>query len=107
MEDPGLALALKDEMGLVLKSGSTLDEIRRSLATHITHLINNDFNQLVSLLYRIDVSENKLKHLLRRQEGQDSGQLIADLIIERQLQKIRSRKESRKSDPDTGGDERW
>ena len=107
MEDPGLALALKDEMGLTIKPGSTLEEIRSSLAAHIIGLINTDFNQLVFLLYRIDVSENKLKYLLSQQEGQDSGQLIADLIIERQMQKIRSRKESRQNDPDAGGEERW
>ena len=71
MEDPGLALAIKEEMGLSLRSGASLEEIRASLAAHINDLINTDFNQLVSLLYRIDVSENKLKYLLAQQAGHD------------------------------------
>jgi len=106
MEDPGLALAIKEEMGLSLRSGASLEEIRASLAAHINDLINTDFNQLVSLLYRIDVSENKLKYLLSQQAGHDSSRLIADLIIERQLQKIKSRKESQRN---SGGseEERW
>jgi len=48
----------------------------------------------------------KLKHLLKENPGEDAGFVIADLIIERQLQKIKSRKETKKDNhiPD---DEKW
>jgi hypothetical protein len=82
------------------------EELREKLVTHINNLINHDFEKLVFLLYRIDVNESKMKHLLDQREGENAAELIADLIIERQLEKIKSRKES-KSNNDIPDDERW
>lgn len=107
MEEPGLAPALNNDLGLSIRPGAALEEIRSSLAAYINDLINNNFNQLVSLLYRIDVSENKLRQLLGQQAGRDSAQLIADLIIERQLQKIKSRKENRQNKKESDEAESW
>ena len=55
-------------------------------------MINDDFNRLISLLYRIDVSETKLKQLLRENTTTNAGLLIARLILERQWQKIETRR---------------
>ena len=38
---------------------------------------------MVQLLYRIDVSEGKLKKVLQENPNEDAAGLIADLIIER------------------------
>jgi hypothetical protein len=46
----------------------------------------------VTLLYRIDVDENKLKKILKEQAGTDAAQIIAQLIIEREQQKAETRK---------------
>lgn len=60
------------------------------LATHLQHLINNNFNDLLSILYRIDVSEVKIKKALaQKMENTSSGEIIAELLIERQIQKLR------------------
>lgn len=59
----------------------------------INELINEDFQALVQLLYRIDVNEEKLKNLLKQNENIDAAPLIAELIISRQLQKIESKKQ--------------
>ena len=56
--------------------------------------ICNNFNKLISLLYRLDINESKLKQLLADSPGEDAGMIIAELIIERQLQKIKSRNEN-------------
>jgi hypothetical protein len=61
---------------------------------------------LVNLLYRIDVSEKNLKELLAKNPKQDAGDIIAMLIIERQLQKIKSRQQF-KTDADFEGEEKW
>lgn len=61
------------------------------LSAQVNDLINNDFERLISLLYRIDVSEEKLKTILKQNVSAHSADLIARLIIERQLQKIRLR----------------
>lgn len=107
MEDTRLALTLQNEMELSLKPGATTEEIRSALRSHINDLINHDFNRLVSLLYRIDVNEQKLKGLLAQSPGEDSAQLIADLILERQIEKIKSRKDHRTGEDACGDEERW
>lgn len=49
----------------------------------INDLIKNDFSKLVQLLYRIDVSEAKLKNILNSHPNEDAGKLIAQVILER------------------------
>lgn len=68
---------------------------REWLAGIINNLLEKDFERLVFLLYRMDVDENKLKHLLKLNAGSDAGLIIADLMIERQLQKIKSRNDTK------------
>ncbi len=53
------------------------------LIVYINDCINHDFNKLVQLLYRIDVSENKLKTILQSNPTEDAAKLIAAVIIER------------------------
>ncbi len=81
-------------------------ELKEKLTAFINDLINHDFEKLVFYLYRIDVNESKMKQLLNQREGENAAGLIADLIIERQIEKIKSRKET-KSHKDIPDDERW
>ncbi len=67
---------------------NNIKSIKDKLIELINELINNDFNSLVQLLYRIDVDENTLKQNLKQQEDSDSASIIANMIIERKLQKI-------------------
>ena len=68
-------------------------DLESKLAIYINELIDKDFNKLVNLLYRIDISEKKLKIALQNQDKTiSSGKTIAKLIIERQLQKLEFRK---------------
>ena len=68
-------------------------DLESKLAIYINELIDKDFNKLVNLLYRIDISEQKLKIALQNQDKTiSSGKTIAKLIIERQLQKLEFRK---------------
>ena len=53
------------------------------LANAINEFIKNDFSKLVQLLYRIDVSEAKLKYILQAHPNEDAGKLIAAVVIER------------------------
>ena len=80
---------------------------REKLADYIHELINNNFLLLVSWLYRLDVSEQKLKQLLASEPAADAGFVIADLIIERQLQKVQSRKQFRADAKNIPEDEKW
>lgn len=78
------------------------------LSAYINHLIRDDFEYLVSMLYRMDVSEDKLRKLLRDHPDKDAGELIAGLMVERQLQKIRTRQMFSSGNADEESDaERW
>jgi len=63
---------------LALEKLSTLE-----LETMINDLIKEDFSKLVQLLYRIDVSEAKLKNVLKEHPNENAGKLIAQIVIER------------------------
>lgn len=81
-------------------------DFRCQLEYLVNHLIKNDFNRLVQVLYRIDVSETKLKKLLSENAGTDATIVITDLIIEREIQKIYSRKKNH-SNKDIPDEEVW
>ena len=68
------------------------EDLEILLAEKLNGLIRSDFNALVTILYRVDVNEARLKELLRTAAGEDAGRIMARLIIERQEQKIKTRK---------------
>lgn len=80
---------------------------KQSLVDRVNDLLQHDFPKLVFLLYRIDIDENKLRGLLHQQAGEDAAMIITDLIIERQLQKIKSREQYRQHDDTIDEDEKW
>lgn len=66
------------------KAFSELEQLGLSdLIIYINECIQHDFNKLVQLLYRIDVSEEKLKYILQLNPNEDAAKLIAAVIIER------------------------
>lgn len=63
------------------------------LARHINELILSNFNMLLSILYRVDVDENKVKAELENASKEETaGHIIARLIIARQNEKLKWRK---------------
>ena len=68
------------------------------LVTFIDDLIRNDFNRLLSILYRVDISEEKLKRKLADHKGTEvrSAEIIAQLLIDREAEKIISRAKYRR-----------
>lgn len=77
------------------------------LTQYIDYLISNDFDALLLLLYRIDVSEEKVKTMLAENKGLNSGRVIAELILERQRQKLYWRNKFKNSPVQSDDEERW
>lgn len=73
-------------------SFSSFEEFRKFIIKKINDWILNDFEHLLFLLYRIDVHEDKVRKLLQEHKGENAAEIIADLIIDRQKQKIETRK---------------
>ena len=70
----------------------SLEEFRKYLTEKLKVLLDEKFDALVNILYRIDISEKKLSKLFSGDNRDSIPSVLADLIIDRQLQKIRLRK---------------
>ena len=89
--EKGLISSINETFSLEL-SASSYHNIKLILSEKINDWINNDFNKLIHVLYRIDVSEKKINELLKENRTEDAADILADLVIERELQKIEARK---------------
>ncbi len=93
--------------GLPIKENvHSYTDLLQDLSYYINHLITNDFNKLIVILYRMDVSEEQLHKLLKQQPNKLSSDTIAKLIIERQQKKMQM-KASYKKDETIPADEKW
>ena len=107
MKDPEALLEVQKHFGIT-SIPKTLEGQFEELTAQINHLLNNDFQKLIYILYRMDINESKLRRMLRENQGTDAGRIIANLVIEREGQKIKSREESKKNHQDPGDDnEKW
>ena len=79
---------------------------REKLVSYINDLINHDFKKLIRILYQLDVSEKKLKEALAS-SSTSAGLLIAEMIIERQMQKIKTRSQYRGKNKNIPDEEKW
>lgn len=72
------------------------EELKSRLSLFIQELLETNFEKLCNMIYRHDVDESKFNEAL--QSGDISGQAerIADLVIDRELQKVETRKAYRK-----------
>ena len=95
MENKSFISKLQQELPIGEAEIFSWEELTEKWGQYINDLIEHDFQKLISLLYRVDVPENKLRQMLRDNPGEDAGKIIASLMIERLLQKIRSREEHR------------
>lgn len=107
MEHDELIQLLNNELAIDFSEKISYSELHAQLASYINQLIRNDFDKLISYLYRIDVNEQKLKTLLQQNPQEDAGNLIASLIIERQEQKIKTREQFSQRDNDFDEEEKW
>jgi hypothetical protein len=67
------------------------DLSREQLAQFIHQLIDSDFPRLVQLLYRLDVSEAKIRSVLLENPTGDAGDMIAQLITDRIAQREKNK----------------
>ena len=85
---------------------ASLAVFKEKLSAYINDLINHDFEKLIHILYCLDVSEKKLKSTLASSSS-NAGMLIAEMIIERQVQKIKTREQFRQQNSGFSDEEKW
>jgi len=97
---------LASEIGLALGQKGYKKWIDQ-LEEKINSLLVEDFDRLISILYRMDVSELKLKQLLKENPAEDAAKIIAALMIQRQAEKIKSRQQFGQRDDAIDENEKW
>ena len=106
MDKDAVLVSLAADWELIVSNETSLS--MQLLEDRINYLLNHDFDKLISLLYRMDVSERKLRMELEQHPQKDAARIIAMLVIEREWQKIQSRKQfpGKKNDV-TDEEEKW
>ncbi len=80
-------------LALEVKEKHDYRNLKQALSKFLNRLITEDFNKLIAILYRIDISEEKARTALSvKKEHESAGEILADLIIARQVQKIQTRR---------------
>lgn len=94
---------------LVSGSGFDLPEAnwKIRLIEEIRYLLEHDFHKLISLLYRMDVSEGKLRGWLQENPSSDAAELIAALMIERAAQRQQTKESFKQPKPEDDQEEKW
>lgn len=78
--------------GLMIPAGGLEESaIREKLAGMITYLMEHHFERLCQAMYRLDVSESKFHKVMNEVPLPEIPLALADLVIEREMQKIRTR----------------
>jgi hypothetical protein len=100
------ALQLAEDAALALPAQINYEELEKILAEKLEAMISEDFQQFVLLLYKVDVSEYKVREVLEQDLSPDVYRKIAALLIDRQQQKIISRQTNTRPAGDDD-EEKW
>lgn len=94
-----MALAIKNQFELQSDESiqqanekEQYERLKMLLSEKLRELIDFEFEKFVNILYRIDVNEEKVKSILAESPIKEATDRIAELIIERQHQKLITRK---------------
>jgi saccharopine dehydrogenase-like NADP-dependent oxidoreductase len=103
---PETTRQLSADADLTTTQHVTYDELEAALAEKLAYMISTDFQQFVLLLYKVDVSEFRVRQILESDLSPGVYRNIAALLIERQQEKIVSRKIYSQPPPDDD-EEKW
>lgn len=98
---------IQKEWGLTLRPEISEEDLIRVLGERINDMIRHDMQTLFTLLYRIDVSEKRIREMLATHKGVDAGLILAALVLDRQKQKLATRKLFQQPPEDIPEDEKW
>lgn len=70
---------------------NSLEELKKALARVVQYLIDHDLNRLINAMYRIDIPQHKFERVLTGEKPDLIASSLADLILEREKQKVLTR----------------
>lgn len=66
--------------------------LKKQLKERIEVLLTRDFDRFMNTLYRIDLNEEKVRFAFSPENKNSIPDVLVDLIIERQIQRIKTRR---------------
>ncbi|AMS28189.1 hypothetical protein AEM51_11895 [Bacteroidetes bacterium UKL13-3] len=75
-----------------MESTPTYENVLEVLTSSVMYLLLHDMEKLLNILYRIDVNEPKVKAAFAQNNPKLIAPTIAQLILDRELQKAESRR---------------
>lgn len=73
-----------------LPATTELPLIREHMIKKVAELMSRDYERFITNLYRIDVSESRVREILHSKDRSTIPEQLADLIIERQLLRVKT-----------------
>ena len=92
------SFGVSPEAPLVHADTVTLDDVRTFLIPRITALLDRNPGLLMHILYRVDVDEHAVKEVFRDSAPHDIPAHLADMLIDRQLRKLKIRRHYRENE---------
>lgn len=81
-------LAIK---GALVEESKDEAALLQLITLYVQELIDKDFEKLLQTLYRIDIPDFKVKRAVEQSSPGDAPKIIAQLILEREKQKVATR----------------
>jgi hypothetical protein len=89
-------LQLDEDEALMKEEHIDLSTLHEKLSMLVAYLMEHDMHRLLNAMYRLDVSEARFHAAMQSDSKQEAAIRIADLIIEREMQKVKTRLHYRK-----------
>ncbi|MFY0605167.1 MAG: hypothetical protein JXR10_00535 [Cyclobacteriaceae bacterium] len=83
------------------ETSNPLETLESWLASQLKILLDQDFNSLLNSMYRLDIKEERLKSILNLAPVAELPQLLAKEIIQRERQKVMTRRAYAQSSKDS------
>jgi hypothetical protein len=80
------------EITTYTSENTDLHELVAKLSIVIREMLDTDFERLLQIFYRVDLSEKKVREAIFDHKYADAATRLAELIVERELQKVITRK---------------
>lgn len=81
----------EEETVLKIRNDLTKNDLKSYLQFAIAWYIEYDFHALVNIFYRLDINELKFNTLMQEKIGDELTSGLADLVLEREMQKAKTR----------------
>lgn len=85
-------LQLDEDEALISGDESVdLNTLHKKLSLLVAYLMEHDMHRLLNAMYRLDVSEINFHEAMQSMSREEAAIRIADLIIEREMKKVKTR----------------